>query len=119
MIDSNRTRRAALKARATANRLVASCKRRPRSIATHLIAAGVDAQTASGAASGMKAAAKRIGLAPAQVARTRRTTAGGRARITRTVTRWTRNQLRRLLAAYNPRKAEYRAAVARLAAALT
>ena len=118
MLQSNRIRRATLKARSTATRLVASCKRRPRSIATHLIAAGVDADTASGAADGMRNAAKRIGLAPAKVARTRRTVRGGRARITRTVYRWTRAQLARLIPAYKPRKPEYRAALALLADAL-
>jgi hypothetical protein len=116
VIRSNRSRRATVKARSTASRLAASCKRRPRSIATHFIAAGVDPEIAGGAASGMKAAAKRIGLTPALVARTRKTVKRGRAWITRTVTRWTRRQLPALIAAYSPRKAEYRAAVARLAA---
>ncbi|MFD7999920.1 hypothetical protein [Streptomyces mirabilis] len=116
MLATNRSRRATIKARAIATRLAASCKRRPRSIATHFIAAGVNPETAGGAASGMKAAAKRIGLAPALTARTRKTVKRGRAHITRPVTRWTRGQVQRLIAAYRPRKAEYVAAVARLAA---
>ncbi|MGW1399306.1 hypothetical protein ACWCRF_11660 [Streptomyces sp. NPDC002405] len=111
-----RTLRSTLRQRAAATRLVASVRRRPRSLATVAIAAGVEKDTASGIASGLRSVAKRIGLAPAQTARTRRTVNGGRARKTRTVHRWTLAQVRRLLANYAPRKAAFVVAAARIAA---
>jgi hypothetical protein len=81
-----------------------------------LIAAGVDRATAAGAASGMRSAAKRIGVVPAQTARTRRTVNGGRARTTHSVYRFTAAQVARIAAAYRPRKAEYKAALMAVAA---
>jgi hypothetical protein len=80
------------------------------------VAAGVAKDTAGGIANGLRSVAKRLGLAPAATARTRRTVAGGRARRTHTVTRWTLAQVARLVAAYRPRKPEYKAAAARLVA---
>ncbi|MDX2935635.1 hypothetical protein [Streptomyces ipomoeae] len=53
---------------------------------------------------------------PAEQARTRRTVAGGRARQTRTVSRYSLAQVSTLTAAYRPRKAEYVTAAARIAA---
>ncbi|WP_020117536.1 hypothetical protein [Streptomyces canus] len=106
-----RSARTILRQRTAATRLVASVKRRPRSLATVAIAAGVDRDTASGIASGLRSVAKRIGVTPAQTARTRRTVNGGRARKTRTVFRYTLRQVARLLAAYRPRKQEFKAAV--------
>ncbi|MGW7722217.1 hypothetical protein ACWGJ6_02515 [Streptomyces canus] len=103
--------RSALRRRATATRLVASVKRRPRSLATVALAAGVDRDTASGIASGLRSVAKRIGIAPAKTARTRRTVNGGRGRKSRTVYRFTLRQVARLLADYRPRKQEFKAAV--------
>jgi peptidyl-tRNA hydrolase len=80
------------------------------------IAAGVDRDTASGCANGLRSVAKRLGVEPAQTARTRRTACGGRARRTHRVYRYTLRQVSALVAAYRPRKAEYVAATARIAA---
>jgi hypothetical protein len=107
---TRRSLRAIVRRRAAANRLVASCRRRPHSIATHLIAAGVDHTTAAGAASGMRSVAKRIGVAPASTGRTHRTVQGG-GRVARTVYRFTAAQVARIAAAYRPRKSEYKDAV--------
>ncbi|MHC3471193.1 hypothetical protein ACYF6T_21200 [Streptomyces sp. 7R007] len=115
-----RTHRRALRAivrdRSAATRLAASCHRRPRSLATVAIAAGVEKTTATGCANGLRTVAKRLGVTPAQTARTRRTIAGGRTHRTHTVGRYTLRQVARLTAAYRPRKPEYRAAVALIAA---
>jgi hypothetical protein len=113
---TRRALRATLRRRTAETRLAASCHRRPRSLATVAIAAGVDRDTAAGTANGLRSVAKRLGLTPAESARTRRTVAGGRARQTRTVSRYSLGQVCTLLAAYKPRKPEYRAAVARIAA---
>ena len=113
---TRRVLRAELRRRSAATRLASSCHRRPRSLATVALAAGVDKTTASGCANGLRTVAKRCGIAPAQTARTRRTVAGGRAHRTHTVGRYTLGQVARLVAAYSPRKAEYRAAVALIAA---
>jgi hypothetical protein len=80
------------------------------------IAAGVDRDTASGCANGLRSVAKRLGVEPAQTASTRRTACGGRARRTHRVYRYTLAQVAALVAAYRPRKAEYVAATARIAA---
>ncbi|WP_326768639.1 hypothetical protein OG978_32615 [Streptomyces sp. NBC_01591] len=111
---AGRARRAVIRARATANRLAASCRRRPRSITTHLIAAGVAPATAAGCSSSLHSVAKRIGVQPAKVTTTRRTAAGGRARRTHPVFRYTRAQVAVLVSMYRPRKAEYKAAAAQL-----
>ncbi|MGW4541579.1 hypothetical protein ACWEOP_27395 [Streptomyces chartreusis] len=113
---NRRTLRTELRRRTAANRLASSCHRRPRSLATVAVAAGVAKDTASGVANGLRSVAKRIGLAPAEQARTKRTVAGGRGRKTRSVAHWTLAQIARLVAAYRPRKAEYVAAAALLAA---
>ncbi|MFF2385144.1 hypothetical protein [Streptomyces sp. NPDC058108] len=113
---NRRTLRTTLRTRAAGNRLASSCRRRPRSLATVALAAGVTKDAAAGVANGLRSVAKRIGLTPAATARTRRTVAGGRARQTRSVTRWTLAQVARLVAAYRPRKVEYKAAVVLLAA---
>jgi len=110
-----RTLRATVRTRAAQHRLVASVRRRPRSLTTVCLAAGVDRATATGTANGLRSVAKRLALTPAAVARTRRTVAGGRAHQTHTVTRWTLGQVQVLIRAYRPRKPEYRAAVTRLA----
>jgi hypothetical protein len=109
---TRRSLRATLRRRCTANRLVASCRRRPHSIATHLIAAGVDRDTAAGAASGMRSVAKRIGITPAETGRTHRTVHGGRSHATHNVHRYTAEQVVTIASAYSPRKAEFKAAVA-------
>lgn len=113
---TRRVLRATLRRRSAETRLAASCRRRPRSLATVAIAAGVDRDTATGCANGLRTVAKRCGITPAEVARTRRTVAGGRAHRTHTVGRYTLGQVARLVAAYSPRKAEYRAAASRIAA---
>lgn len=113
---TRRVLRATLRRRAAATRLAASCRRRPRSLATVAIAAGVDRDTAAGAANGLRSVAKRLGLTPAESARTRRTVAGGRAHQTRTVSHYTVAQVARLVAAYRPRKAEYVTAAALISA---
>ncbi|MEU5097624.1 hypothetical protein [Streptomyces sp. NPDC020996] len=116
---TRRVLRATLRQRSAATRLVASVRRRPRSLATVAIAAGVDREAAAGVANGLRSVAKRLDVQPAETARTRRTVAGGRAHQTRTVAHYTRAQVARLVAAYRPRKPEYRAAVALIAAFAT
>ncbi|WP_405671473.1 hypothetical protein [Streptomyces sp. NBC_01530] len=116
---TRRTLRATLRRRAAGTRLTASCHRRPRSLATVAVAAGVAKDTVTGVTNGLRSVAKRIGLTPAATASTRRTVAGGRARRTRAVTRWTLAQVARLVAAYKPRKPEFVAAVALIAAFTT
>ncbi|MEV6833629.1 hypothetical protein AB0N17_03700 [Streptomyces sp. NPDC051133] len=113
---NRRSLRAELRRRSAAQRLAASCRRRPRSLATVAIAAGVAKDTATGCANGLRSVAKRIGVTPAATARTRRTVAGGRAHRTHAVGRYSLGQVARLIAAYRPRKAEYVAAVALIAA---
>ncbi|MEU3287847.1 hypothetical protein [Streptomyces longwoodensis] len=113
---TRRTLRTELRRRTAATRLAASCRRRPRSLATVAVASGVAKDVAAGVANGLRSVAKRLGLAPAEQARTKRTIVSGRARRTRTVTRWTLQQVARLVAAYRPRKTEYVAAVALIAA---
>ncbi|MCX4858972.1 hypothetical protein [Streptomyces canus] len=113
---TRRQLRATLRARSASTRLTASCRRRPRSLATVAIAAGVDRDTATGTANGLRAVAKRLSVTPTETARTRRTVAGGRARKTRTVGHYTVAQVARLVAAYKPRKPEFVAAVALIAA---
>ncbi|WP_086560126.1 hypothetical protein [Streptomyces africanus] len=110
-----RTLRATLRRRAAETRLVSSVRRRPRSLATVAIAAGVDRDTARGTANGLRSVAKRLGVAPAQTARTRRTVTGGRAHRSHGVSRFTLGQVRILIRAYRPRKPEYKAAVERIA----
>lgn len=114
-----RALRRTVRTRAAQHRLVASVRRRPRSLTTVCLAAGVDRTTATGTANGLRSVAKRLALAPAATARTRRTVAGGRAHQTHTVHRFTLGQVQVLIRAYRPRKPEYRAAVTRLAALCT
>ena len=111
MIESNRTARRIIRERAAATRLAASV-RRGRSLKTHALAAGVDAKTAEGVASGLRSVAKRLGVQPVKVARTHQ----GAARP-RPSHRYTPAPVAVLRANYRPRKAEYVAAVARMALA--
>lgn len=113
---TRRSLRATIRRRSAETRLAASCRRRPRSLATIGLAAGVAKDTVTGIANGLRSVAKRIGLVPAARARARRTVAGGRARRTHTVSHYTLPQVCTLIAAYSPRKAEYRAAASRIAA---
>lgn len=113
---TRRTLRTELRRRSAANRLASSCHRRPRSLATVAIASGVDRDTAAGCANGLRTVAKRLGVTPAATARTRRTVHGGRARRTHSVGHYTCTQVAALVTAYRPRKPEYVAAAARIAA---
>lgn len=113
---TRRALRATLRRRCAATRLAASCRRRPRSLATVAIAAGVEKTAASGVANGLRSVAARLDVVPAERTRTRRTVAGGRASQTRTVAHYTVAQVARLVAAYRPRKAEYVSAAALIAA---
>lgn len=102
-----RTLRRIVRQRAAANRTVASL-RRGRSLATHLLVAGVaDAETVKGAASGLRTVAKRIGVEPVKVVRSHRTVDGKQSR-TRATHHYTTAQVARIAAAYKPRKATYR-----------
>lgn len=107
---------AELRRRSAATRLAASCHRRPRSLATVAIAAGVSKDVVPAVTNGLRSAAKRCDIRPAQTARTRRTVAGGRAHRTHPVGRYSLAQVAALTAAYRPRKAAYVAAVALIAA---
>jgi hypothetical protein len=109
MTKTSRSRRRIVRERAAATRFTRSL-RKGRSLATHAIAAGVDAETAAGVANGLRSVAKRIGMEPAKVARTHRTTEGRAARL-RKVNHFTAAQVAELLRNYKPRKAEYKAAV--------
>jgi hypothetical protein len=109
MTKTSRLRRRTIAERAAATRFARSL-RKGRSLATHAIAAGVDAETAAGVANGLRSVAKRIGMEPAKVARTHRTTEGRAARL-RKVNHFTAAQVQVLLRNYKPRKAEYKAAV--------
>ncbi|MEU8031314.1 hypothetical protein AB0C13_22185 [Streptomyces sp. NPDC049099] len=113
---NRRTLRTELRRRSAHNRLASSCHRRPRSLATVAIAAGVTKDSATGCANGLRTVAKRLGVTPAATARTRRTVAGGRAHRTHTVGRYTLGQVARLVGSYKPRKPEYIAAVTLIAA---
>lgn len=110
-----RSLRATLRRRCAENRLAASVRRRPRSLTTVAIAAGIDRATASGTANGLRTVAKRLGIIPAQTARTRRTVAGGRAHRSHNVSRYTLGQVQVLIRAYRPRKPAYQEAVTRIA----
>jgi hypothetical protein len=83
--------------------------RRGRSLATHVIAAGVPEADVQGVVNGLRTAAKKTGTAPVKVDRTHRTVEGKGRRL-RPVNHYTADQVRQLAATYKPRKAEYRAA---------
>jgi beta-phosphoglucomutase-like phosphatase (HAD superfamily) len=113
---ARRAARRIVRDRAAATRTAASL-RRGRALATHLIAAGVeDAKTVEGAANGLRAVAKRLGMEPVKVTRAHRTVKGKGDRL-RLVHHFTAAQVATLRAAYKPRKAAYKAAMARLALA--
>lgn len=109
MTKTSRLRRRIVAERAAATRFARSLIK-GRSLATHAVAAGVDAETAAGVANGLRSVAKRLGMAPAKVDRTHRTTSGRSDRL-RKVNHYSAAQVQTLLRAYKPRKAEYRAAV--------
>ncbi len=92
-----------------AAKLAKSCRRRARSLSTHVLAAGVDTATADGVASALRSVAKRKSVKPSENARTRRTLEGHGKQI-RSVRRYSRSKVVQLLNAYNPRKPEFREA---------
>jgi hypothetical protein len=108
-LTASRLRRRTVAERAAAHRFTRSLVK-GRSLATHAVAAGVDAETAAGVANGLRSVAKRLGMAPVKVDRTHRTTEGRSPRL-RKVNHFTADQVQALLRAYKPRKAEYKAAV--------
>jgi hypothetical protein len=99
------------------DRLVLSCKRRPRSLATHALAAGVAREDVAGFAAGMRSKAKKLGIKPVLKTRTRRSVESGRGRKSHKVFRYTVAQVQKINEAYTPRKAEYKVAKALLALA--
>ena len=105
--------RRTVRARRAASALKASL-RRGRSLATHAIAAGADADSVSGVVAGLRKAAAKLGMAPVRTVRTHRTTSGKESR-TRRVGHWTSAQVALLAQAYKPRKAEYKLVAAVLA----
>jgi len=109
MLKTSRTRRRIIAERSAATRFARSLVK-GRSLATHAVAAGVDAETAAGVANGLRSVAKRLGMAPAKVDRTHRTTAGRSDRL-RKVNHFTAAQVQVLLRNYKPRKSAYREAV--------
>ena len=113
MIAATRTARATVKSRSAHTRLTASL-RRGRSLATHVIAAGVDIADVPGVVNGLRTVAKRLHVEPVKTSRTHRTVAG--AGRMRRVGHYTAAQVQLLLTAYRPRKAEYIAAAHQLAA---
>ncbi|MEU0979046.1 hypothetical protein ABZ488_07485 [Streptomyces griseus] len=111
MIASNRTRRAALRARQTANRAAARIRRNGvGTLATHCLAAGLTPREAQSVASSLRKNAKKAGVAGV-VGRTFRK---GAARI---CTRYTRAAVALIAAIYRPRKPAYRLVVTKLALA--
>lgn len=114
MLATNRTRRATLATRSATTRLRASLNR-GRALATHVIAAGVQAADVAGVTNGLRSVAKRLGIAPVKTSRTRRTIAEAKGRM-RKVGHYTAAQVARLVAAYKPKKPAYIAALALLAA---
>lgn len=101
-----RTARATLRERSAATRLTASLNR-GRSLATHVLAAGIDPETAKGVANGLRSVAKRLHVGPVRTTRTPRTL-DGRDGHGRRVGHYTTPQVQLLLVSYAPRKAEYR-----------
>ncbi|MEU6756051.1 hypothetical protein [Streptomyces sp. NPDC046685] len=124
---SVRTRRAAVlrdrtrtnRATARTRREIATAARRvrtgARALATHVLATGATRETVKGVVRALRDHAKKNGI-KGRAARIRRTI-DGRARQTVTVYRYTRAQVAAIVATYKPRKAEYKAVSAALAAA--
>lgn len=109
-----RAARQTVKTRSAQTRLTASLNR-GRSLATHLLAAGIDTDTAKGVANGLRSVAKRLHITPVRITRTRRTL-NGRDGHGHRVQHFTTAQVRLLAVNYKARKPEYRAATYKLAA---
>jgi hypothetical protein len=103
-----RAARQTIKTRSAQTRLTASL-RRGRALATHLLAAGIDTETAKGVANGLRSVAKRLHVAPVRMTRTPRTL-DGRDGHSRRVGHYTSGQVHLLLIAYQPKKPAYVAA---------
>lgn len=109
MMKASRNRRRIVAERAAATRLARSLHR-GRALATHAVAAGVDADAAEGVANGLRSVAKRLGMEPVKVVRRHRTVRGTADR-TRVTKHYTTAQVSVLLRSYKPRRADIKAAV--------
>lgn len=111
MIRSNRTRRATLKARATANRAASRIARRGTgSLQTHAIAQGLTPRDARSMVGTLRKTAAKLGIEGSE----HRVHAGRRMRTTH---RYTPAQVAAICVVYRPRKPAFQAAAARLALA--
>lgn len=108
MIAGNRTRRATLKARQTANRAAARIRRNGvGTLATHCLAVGLTPSEAKSVASSLRKNAEKAGA----VGTAGRSFRKGAARV---CTRYTRTAVALIAAIYRPRKAAYKLAAASL-----
>ncbi|MBZ6253539.1 hypothetical protein KVH27_34895 [Streptomyces olivaceus] len=116
--DRVRANRAAAAQRRTVARAARRIRTGARSIATHVIATGVDAATVKGIVKALQTAAKaaRTKGLKGKRARIRRSFNGAR-NVVKTVFRYTREQIAEIAAQYKPRKAEYKTVRAALIAA--
>ncbi|MBT2396292.1 hypothetical protein [Streptomyces sp. ISL-100] len=112
--DRARTNRAEARARRAASTAARRVRTGPRSLVTHIIATGAPLTAVSGAADALRTQARKAGI-KGRAARIRRTL-HGRARQVVTVYRYTAEQVAQIVANYKPRKAEYKAIRAALAA---
>lgn len=104
MKASARTARQTLRDRARQHR----DNRRPHTLASHCLRAGLDASTATSVAGALRAKAKRLSIAGKRSLVTR--TVHGRAARKRVAYRFTLAQFLRLAAAYSPRAGRFVAA---------
>lgn len=111
MIRSNRSRRATLKARTTANRIAARINRRGTgTLASHAMAQGLNHRDAASIAGTLRKTATKLGI----------TGSAGRVhagRRMRDCQRYTPHQVALIAVNYKPRRAEFKLAAARLALA--
>lgn len=125
-----RARRAAVRDLRRANRpelterrraaLLKTTLRRPRSLGTYCLAAGIPESAIPAVTTGLRAAAKRLEIQPATRKPVARQIGSQDFRApSRMTARWTRNQVLRLIPAYRPRKPEYIAAVSALLTAIS
>lgn len=105
--ERTRANQAAARARRAPARAARRITSAPRTLRTHLIAAGVPQTVQDGVLNAARTTARRIGV-PATVSR-RRIKTGGR-RLVVTVKRFTAAQVELIMQAYAPRKAEYKTA---------
>ena len=111
MIASNRTRRATLKARATANRAASRIARRGTgTLVTHAMAQGLGHRDAASMVGTLRKVAAKIGI----VGTAGRVHAGRRMRDCQ---RYTAQQVAVIALSYKPRKPAYKIVAARLALA--